>query len=80
MKAVLTKIGNSQGIIIPAHVIKECQLDHVVSIEIKDGVLMISKPKVNRCGWKEAFAKLDTTLDEELAEFPNAFDEDEWIW
>lgn len=38
------------------------------------------EPAALREGWQEAFSLLDTTLDEELAEFPNDFDESEWTW
>ncbi len=88
MKANLTKIGNSKGVIIPAQFLKECQFDDIVSIDIDDDRLVISKPETARSGWGAAFAKAakknkvslqnDTLLIEDgLA---NDFDEDEWSW
>ncbi len=82
MKTTLTKIGNSKGIIIPAHFLKECQFDNVVSINIENDKIMISKPEQPRSGWKDAFAKALPNKNELLIDdtLSNHFDEDEWSW
>ena len=82
MKTTLTKIGNSKGIIIPATFLRECQIDNVVSIEIKNNKIVIAKPEQLRSGWAEAFAKVkphdqEILIDETLT---NSFDSDEWEW
>ena len=45
MKSSVTKIGNSKGIIIPAHLLKQCGFTKEVSLEIKNDTLVISKAK-----------------------------------
>ena len=82
MKTTLTKIGNSKGIIIPAHFLKECQFDNTVSINIHNDTVVISKPTQPRSGWKEVFAKASSQNNSLLIEdtLPNHFDEEEWSW
>ena len=83
MKTSLTKIGNSKGIIIPAHLLKECNFDNVVSINIKDDTLVISKPEQPRIGWSEVFAKTKSSEDNEILiddDLSNSFDKEEWTW
>ena len=55
MRSMLTKIGNSKGVIIPAQLLKQCQLDGMVMLEVRDKSIVISKPDQPRSGWKEAF-------------------------
>ena len=45
MKSSVTKIGNSKGIIIPAHLLKQCGFTKEVFLEIKNDTLVISKAK-----------------------------------
>ena len=81
MITTITKIGNSKGIIIPAHLLKQCSFGQKVSLEVKDNALVISNIKQPREGWKEMFARHNA--DEEpllMDDVSNAFDEDEWTW
>lgn len=58
MKATLTKIGNSKGIIIPMHLLKQCGFEDEISMEIKEDSLILSKIRKLRKlrnGWKEQF-------------------------
>lgn len=55
MQSTLIKIGNSQGVIIPGQLLEQCQLDDVVSLEVRDKSIVISKPGQPRSGWEEAF-------------------------
>ncbi|MCY4445983.1 MAG: AbrB/MazE/SpoVT family DNA-binding domain-containing protein [Rhodobacteraceae bacterium] len=82
MKISLTKIGNSKGIIIPSHYLKECNLGNIVDIDMKDNRLIISKPDQARIGWTEAFSNAQINNDEILIDdgISNNFDEDEWTW
>ena len=82
MQSTLIKIGNSQGVIIPAQLLKQCQLDDVVSVEVRGKSIVISKPDQPRNGWQEAFkasARSDDKLlmDETVI---NDFDNGEWTW
>ncbi len=82
MRATLTKIGNSKGVIIPAQFLKECQFDGAVLIDVRNNTIVISKPDQPRSGWSEAFAKTSMNegallFDDTLA---NDFDDTEWSW
>lgn len=82
MRATLTKIGNSKGVIIPAQFLKECQFDGAVSINVRDNTVVISKPDQPRSGWSEAFAKASGNQDTLLINdaLSNDFDASEWAW
>ena len=82
MQTTLTKIGNSKGIIIPAHFLKECQFYSTVSMNIKNNTIVISRPDQPRSGWAEAFAKLSLQENTLLIDdtLPNYFDGEEWSW
>ena len=81
MKSSVTKIGNSKGVIIPSHLLKQCGFTKEVSLEIKNGTLVISKAKKPREGWAEAFIEAGADKDELLInDVSNDFDQDEWVW
>jgi antitoxin MazE len=83
MRSSIRKIGNSKGIIIPQSILKECLIDEVVSIEVKDKHIIISAPEeVRRKGWEDAFKKMAENGDDHLI-VPDVFnDEDitDWTW
>jgi antitoxin MazE len=81
MKASITQIGNSKGIIIPAHLLKQCGFDKDVSLEVKEDSLVISRLQRPRQGWKEAFTKAEAGEEELLLDgFDNDFDREGWSW
>lgn len=59
MRASIIKIGNSQGIRIPKPVLRQCDIQDEVDIEIRGNVIML-KPfhKKAREGWSEAFKQM----------------------
>lgn len=82
MKTTLTIIGNSKGIIIPATLLKECQIDYDVTIEVKNNKIVISKPVKPRSGWADAFAQVkpndqEILIDDDLT---TSFENGEWEW
>ena len=79
MKASITRIGNSKGIIIPAHILKQCGFENEISLEIKDDALVISKAEQPRSGWEEAFIEAGEE-NVPIDGFSNDFDQDEWTW
>ncbi len=81
MRSMLTKIGNSKGVIIPAQLLKQCQLDGMVMLEVRDKSIVISRPDQPRSGWEEAF-KVARSEDELLIDETviNDFDNSEWTW
>lgn len=81
MKTSVTKIGNSKGVIIPSHFLKQCGFTKEVSLEIKNETLVISKARKPREGWAEAFIGAGAGKEELLInEESNDFDQDEWVW
>lgn len=84
METKITKIGNSQGIIIPKTIIEQCQLTDRVNLEVKDNNLIVS-PVVNhsRQGWEEAIIAAGVDEDDELLMgnyLEHSWDEEEWTW
>jgi antitoxin MazE len=83
MKSSIRKIGNSKGVILPQSILKECLIDRVVSIEVKDKHIIISAPEeVKRKGWEQAFKTMAENGDDQLV-MPDVFgDEDitDWTW
>ncbi len=81
MKTSVTKIGNSKGVIIPSHLLKQCGFTKEVSLEIKNDTLVISKARKPREGWAEAFIEAGAGEEELLInEESNDCDQDEWVW
>jgi len=79
MKTTITKIGNSKGMIIPAPLLKQCGFEGEVSLRFEEGALIVTKAKIPRSGWQEAFAKADKDKAR-VDDFGNDFDNDEWTW
>jgi antitoxin MazE len=80
MKTKITKIGNSQGIIIPKSIIEQCKFKDIVKLEVKDNCLLVSNQNP-RQGWEEAIMMAgvdDEILIEDYLE--NSWDEEEWTW
>jgi len=82
MNANIIKVGNSNGIILPAVVLKELKLTtkSTVRIEVEKGVIVIS-PGV-RQGWEEAALRMQQNGDDELL-IPDVFEDEpmqDWTW
>ncbi|HYK76129.1 MAG TPA: AbrB/MazE/SpoVT family DNA-binding domain-containing protein [Daejeonella sp.] len=82
MKTNIINIGNSQGIILPATLLRQLHLTckSSVQIEIDNGTIVI-KP-APREGWAEAAKQMNAAGDDELLldDFPSEFDKEEWTW
>ena len=83
METKITKIGNSQGIIIPKAIMEQCGLKDKVSLEVKDNCLIISQIVENpRQGWSEAIIAAGVDEEDELLMrdyLEHTWDE-EWTW
>lgn len=51
MKSTLRQIGNSRGIIIPATLLAECEIEDEIELVVDNGRLVISPIKPARTGW-----------------------------
>jgi len=82
MKTNIINIGNSQGIILPAMLLKQLKLSNksTVELEVNDGKIII-KPEP-RQGWAEAAKQMHAAGDDELllGDIANDFENEEWTW
>lgn len=77
MKAVIRKMGNSQGVLIPKPVLAQVGLEGEADMVIENGAIVLRKPrKTVRAGWAEASSALAELGDDVLAwpEFGNEAD------
>ena len=84
MQAKLIDIGNSKGVIIPAKLIKLIGLDKNVSIDVKDDLIILSRPeKKIRQGWEEMIRKEVAENGQPKPLMPDIFEDEDnsdWTW
>ena len=85
MKTKIIKIGNSSGILLSTHLLRQYKLEHEVEIVPKrDGILIKSTLPLPRADWEKRFEqsiKDGQQPDPELLEgFSNDFDAKDWKW
>jgi antitoxin MazE len=85
MRSTIRKMGNSQGVLLPKHVLAEVgvRADDAVDIKVKKGKIIISPVEREhpRAGWAEASKAIHAAGDDKLVwpEFGNEGDKDlEW--
>ncbi|WAC14683.1 AbrB/MazE/SpoVT family DNA-binding domain-containing protein [Dyadobacter pollutisoli] len=82
MKANIISIGNSQGIILPASILRQLNLSFksTVQVEVDNGAIII-RPEP-RLGWAEAAQQMQAEKDDQLLldDLPNDFEKEEWTW
>lgn len=82
MKTNIINIGNSQGIILPAVLLRKLKLSFksTVEIDVNNGVIII-KPEP-RQGWAEAAKQMNACKDDDLLldDLPSDFENEEWTW
>jgi len=83
MKSTIRNIGNSKGIILPQNILKECQIEYEVNVEVRDKTIVISPIEdQKRKGWAEAFQEMAKNGDDELI-IPDVFEDEDfkdWTW
>ncbi|WP_420991802.1 AbrB/MazE/SpoVT family DNA-binding domain-containing protein [Cupriavidus sp. 30B13] len=82
MKAMIRRMGNSQGVLIPKPILAQLGLEDEVDMSVENDALVIRKPrKKAREGWAEASQAIATAGDDVLTmgEFGNA-DDAELAW
>jgi antitoxin MazE len=65
MEADIVPIGNSKGIRIPAHILKQCGIDKKVQIEVNGNKITLTPARAPRQGWEEAFKKAASRIHED---------------
>lgn len=82
MKANIISIGNSQGIILPASVLRQLNLSFksAVQVEVDNGTIVI-RPEP-RLGWAKAAEEMRAEEDDKLLldDSPTDFEKEEWTW
>lgn len=77
----IIKIGNSKGIRIPAFILKECDIDKEVDIQVKEGRIIITPVKTPRAGWDRKFKEMRKNTDDVLLINENVDIElEDWKW
>lgn len=83
MKSTIRNIGNSKGIILPQNILKECQIQYEVNVEVRDKTIVISPvEEQKRKGWAEAFQEMAKNGDDQLI-IPDVFEDEDfsdWTW
>lgn len=78
MRTHLRKVGNSQGIIIPAAVLEACDFGEELEMRIEGKSLVIEAVKSQRSGWFDGYLP---NADEDVWEtLPVDESIEEWQW
>ncbi|HXU35974.1 MAG TPA: AbrB/MazE/SpoVT family DNA-binding domain-containing protein [Blastocatellia bacterium] len=85
MKALIVKIGNSQGVRIPKPFLQQSGISDEVDLEVNGSEIIIRSLRRPREGWEDSFRRMaakgdDRLLDEESFPTPSRFDQEEWQW
>ena len=84
MKTQIVKIGNSKGIRIPKPILKQCNLDADVELEVRGDGLLIKPAKTPRHNWDKSFAAMAEHEEDELvledSENNTGFEKEKWRW
>jgi antitoxin MazE len=82
MKALLRKVGNSQGVIIPKPILIQLGLEAEVDMIVENDTILLKKPRKRiREGWSEASQLIAAAGDDTLI-FPylDIEGDSEWSW
>jgi antitoxin MazE len=78
MLTTLRKVGNSRGVLIPAAMLAECQIQGPVEMTVEAGRLVITPVCNPRSAW---FAGYDAAADEDVwGDWPVEEGCTEWVW
>mgnify|MGYP001118373993 CR=1 FL=1 len=82
MQLDVVQIGNSKGIRIPKAILKQCQIEDQVDLEVEDGkIILEARKKTPRKGWEKAFKGMAINQDDALLIDDNIDVEmDDWEW
>lgn len=83
VRSRIVRIGNSHGIRIPKPLLEEARLKDAVDITVENGALVVRPVRKVREGWAEAARLMHERGDDVLLDgwdFPNEFDDNDWVW
>lgn len=75
MRAKITRVGNSKGLILSKPIIEKYQIDKEVEIVLRDDHLILKPVKTPRVGWEDSFRRLQEDGPEELL-IPDVFEDE----
>jgi antitoxin MazE len=79
MKSTLRQIGNSRGIIIPAPLLAECEIQDEIELTVEEGRLVITPVKPARSGWFDTY-KPEQDEDAWAGLVETAKEQEDWAW
>ncbi|MFZ3090033.1 MAG: AbrB/MazE/SpoVT family DNA-binding domain-containing protein [Nitrospirota bacterium] len=82
MKANLVSIGNAKGIKIPTVILRQCNIEDSVELDIEDDKIVIKSVKSKpRKGWDKAFKLMHVRREDILLINEKAdVDMEDWEW
>jgi len=82
MKLNIIEIGNSKGIRLPKNVLKQCDINDQVDMEIENGKIILSASNsFSRKNWDEKFREMNRNQDDKLIIDDNIdLVMDNWQW
>ena len=82
MHVTIRPFGNSRGVIIPKPLLAQAGLHDEADIEVKDGTLVLSKPRPRvHEGWAAAAQTIAEAVDDKQVLGEHALvDEEDWQW
>lgn len=78
MRTTIRKIGNSRGVLIPAALLAECNIQDEIDLRIENDRLIIEPVRPARAGWFAGYAPEQD--DDAWAGLNPADDSGEWEW
>lgn len=81
MKTNLIKIGNSKGIRIPSHILKECDFKDKIELEVEKNKIILKAVSRPRANWDREFRKMHQYGDDKLIiDDEMNLSSEEWEW
>jgi len=81
MRTPLRRIGNSQGVLIPAHLLAECGLSGEIELHVEEGRIVIEPVRTWRAGWFDAYrAENDSDVWKTLPLDTDDAGDGDWQW
>ncbi len=82
MDVVIRDIGNSKGLIIPTHALKEAGISEIADMQVKDNCIIVKAVAHPRANWLTAIE--NDPPDENAQVFMDSVDDpeilEEWTW
>ena len=78
MRTTLRRIGNSQGVLIPAPLLAECGITGEIDLYLEGKKIVIEPVKPQRAGWFDAY--ISENDPDAWQELPPMVDDGEWSW